>query len=48
MAPEVSLACSQEPSIGPYLSQTNPVHNISSYFSTINFNIILAPKSRCS
>jgi hypothetical protein len=40
MEPEGSLPYSQEPSIGPYLSQTDPVHTIPSHVSKIYFNII--------
>jgi hypothetical protein len=32
----------------PILSQTNPVHNTTSYFSKINFNIIFPPTSSSS
>jgi hypothetical protein len=43
--PEVSVFCSQEPSIW---SQINAVHTTSCYLSKIHLNIILPPMSRFS
>jgi hypothetical protein len=40
MEPEGSSPCSQEPSIGPYSGQFNPVHTIPSYLSKNYFNIV--------
>jgi hypothetical protein len=47
MEPEGSLACSKEPSIGPFPKpdQSSPYHPI---FSDIHFNIIYSPTSRSS
>jgi len=41
------LPFSQDPATGPYLSQTNPVHNFSPYFPKLHSNINLPsmPKS---
>jgi hypothetical protein len=39
MEPEGLLPCSQEPSIGPILSQINPVHTTPSCLSKIHFNV---------
>jgi hypothetical protein len=38
----VSQPTSQEPTQGPLLSQSNPVHILISYFCKIHFNVILA------
>jgi hypothetical protein len=40
MEPEGPLPHLQEPSTGPVLSQTNPIHTTQSYFSKIRLNII--------
>jgi hypothetical protein len=35
MEPEGSLLCSQEPATGPYPSQMNPVHALSSHLRSV-------------
>jgi hypothetical protein len=40
MSPDGSLKCSQKLARGLILSQLNPIHTLTSYFSKINFNVI--------
>jgi hypothetical protein len=39
MEPRGYLLYSQEPDIGPVLSQMNPIHTLQPYFPKIHFNI---------
>jgi len=48
MEPKDSLPCSQQPTIGSYLSQMNPVHNLPPYFPKIHSNIIFSFTPRFS
>jgi hypothetical protein len=41
MEPEGLLPCSQEPAIGPYLSQTNSVHTFPPDFPKIHSHLLL-------
>jgi hypothetical protein len=45
MEHESSLSCSQEPSTGPYPSQIDLIHTITSYLSQIYFRIVHPPTS---
>jgi len=48
MEPEVSLLCSQEPTLVPMLIQMNPVHTLLHHFPKIYSNIILPFTPRSS
>jgi hypothetical protein len=48
MEPEGSLPGSQEPAIGPYPNQINPIHTSNAYFPKFHFNIILPSTPRSS
>jgi len=48
MAPETSLACSQQLATGPYPEPMNPIHTFPPYFPKIHSHIILPSLPRSS